>query len=90
MLLKEKKEATVKAVFSYVKNVKPYIEQLQTVRHIFIRKVNSLEYYGERIMCDKCKPEEHKRCWVHIADDWSLQEIGKMLEYLDYLRRVRE
>jgi hypothetical protein len=31
-------------------------------------------------MCDKCKP--HSKYWLHIADDWTLDEQLEMHYYL--------
>jgi hypothetical protein len=33
-------------------------------------------------MCRKCKPEQHKTYWIHLADKWSKEEKEEMLEYL--------
>jgi len=33
-------------------------------------------------MCDKCVPEQHKKYWVHIADQWIGDEKREMIEYL--------
>jgi len=33
-------------------------------------------------MCDKCKPEQHKRYWIHLADSWKPHEQREMLDYL--------
>jgi len=40
-------------------------------------------------MCDKCNPKEHKRYWLHIADDWTLEEQEEMMLYLLKQRVVR-
>jgi len=32
-------------------------------------------------MCDQCKPK--KKYWVHIADNWTVQEQDEMYYYLE-------
>jgi aspartate carbamoyltransferase regulatory subunit len=39
-------------------------------------------------MCDKCKPTEHKKYWVHIADAWIEEERREMLAYLSKKARA--
>lgn len=31
-------------------------------------------------MCDKCQP--HSKYWLHIADDWTIEEQLEMQTYL--------
>lgn len=34
-------------------------------------------------MCNKCKPSEHKKYWVHIADSFTEKEKQEMSAYLN-------
>ena len=38
-------------------------------------------------MCDKCK--SHAKHWVHIADQWTIDEMVEMYEHLRQFVRQR-
>lgn len=37
-------------------------------------------------MCDKCQP--HSKYWLHIADDWTIEEVLEM--YYCLSKKIRD